>query len=143
MKLYRFVHENVVHLLMNDPLHSCALYKGCPYFYAFNAVAAAIIESPVYSALGEIPRTIVAIEYTVPDTSLYIVKDSPVYGDYSRGIYHLGKWAGGFFKNNLALLAVFPSKHWAWAQVQNYIVNPRHELFRDVKIADIHNIYRK
>lgn len=143
MKLIRFVHRKVVHLLKNDPLHTCALYNGMPYFYVFDAVATAIVESPVYVALGKIPSTIVAVEYTAPDTSLHVVKEIPVYGYYTHGINHLGRWAGSFLQNNTALLAAFPSKYWAGVQVRNYIVNPRHDLFGQMVIMDIHSIYRK
>ncbi|RPD41276.1 hypothetical protein [Chitinophaga barathri] len=143
MKLFRFAHENVAHLLVKDALLGCSLHSGSPFFYAFDSVPSAIIESPVYTALGEIPPKILTVEYTVPEGSLYVMNQpgSPVHGDYSRGNYYLGEWVSGFLKKNAALLAAYPSKHWVWQQ--NYIVNPKHELFRQVRITDIRSIHRK
>ena len=142
MNLFRFVHENVAHLVRDEPLRGCVAYNGSPYFYGFIRTDSAIIESPIWHALDEVPRTLLAVEYAFPDESIYAVKDKPVFGDYTRGNHHLGKWVDDFLKKKTALLAVFPSKHWAWAKVENYIVNPRHDLFRQVKIVDFHRIYR-
>lgn len=140
MKLIRLVHKNIAHFLEKDLMLGCSLYQGCPFFYGFDAVAAAIIESPVYSALGEIPPTILAVEYTVPENSLQVVDDTPIYGDYTVGNHYLGKWVDRFLKSKVALVAAYPSKH--WARQQNYIINPKHELFREVEITDIRSIYR-
>lgn len=140
MKLIRLVHKNVAYLLEKDMMFGYSLYQGSPFFYGFDAVSAAIIESPVYAALGEIPPTILAVEYTVPDHAIHAINHTAVYGNYARDNDHLGEWVGGFLKNNVALVAAFPSKH--WARLQNYIVNPGHALFQEVKITDIRNIYR-
>jgi hypothetical protein len=140
MKLIRFVHKNKAYNVAKEPLLSCALYSGHPFFYGFDTVAAAIIENPAYMALGEIPPSILAVEYTLPDSSIHLINEHAVYGDYSRGNHYLGEWVAEFLKTNAALVAAFPSKH--WANQQNYIVNPKHELFRYTKINDIQKIYR-
>lgn len=142
MKLVRFVHGSMLHIVKADPLRSCCVYRGFPFIYTFGAVSSAILESPVYCALGEFPRTIYAVEYTVPEGSLYNLNRSPdyVYGDYIRGNYYLGDWVEGFLKGNAALVAAFPSKH--WVRQQNYILNPKHDLFSEVKISSVRSIYR-
>jgi hypothetical protein len=90
--------------------------------------------------LGKIPPTILTVEYTVPDNSSQVVNDKPIYGDYSRGNHYLGKWVDRFLKSKVALVAAYPSKY--WARQQNYIINPKHELFREVEITYIRSIYR-
>lgn len=140
MKLIRLVHKKEAHKLAEKPLTGCTLYRGNPFFCGFDAVSAAIIESQVYMALGEIPPSILVVEYVIPDNSLHVFNELPVYEDYAHGSHHLGAWVRGFLKDKAALVAAFPSKH--WARQLNYIVNPRHELFPKVEISEIRKIYR-
>ncbi|RPD42969.1 RES domain-containing protein [Chitinophaga barathri] len=141
MKLFRLVHENVTPLLEKNPVYGCSLHTGRPFFYGFEGIAGAILESSIYFSLYEVPPTIVSVEYDLPDESLHTIKDnSPdLYGNYARGNDRLGAWVADFLHNNVALVAAFPSKH--WARQRNYIINPKHDLFQQVKISDIRSVY--
>lgn len=143
MRFYRFAHTKVVQSYIDNPLFGCNSHYGHPYFYLYDHLAGAILESQLYTILGRIPNSIITVVYEVPEMDYFNVETPQIYGDFSKGVNHLGDWAMDFLHDEVSLIAKFPSKHYGWAKCMNYIINPKHKFFYCVSIVDIINIYRK
>ena len=143
MIFYRFAHKTVVQLYTDNPLYGCNSHNGHPYFFLYDHLAGAILESQLHSLLGRIPNSILAVVYEVPDIECFKVESPQIYGDLSKGVFLLGEWVLDFLQDEVSLIAKFPSKHYGWAMCMNYIINPKHRFFSCVRIVDIISIYRK
>ena len=144
MKLFRLVHKQVASTLMDNPATGCSFAQNLPFIYGYDAIPTAVLESPVYRSLAKILPVLYVVEYILPEYSPIkrIMSASNIYGDFRTSNDYLGPWVKFFLNDCQELAAAFPSKHFFWADINNYIINPNHKMFKHVKIGKIYQLAR-
>lgn len=137
MKLYRLAHKDLVFQLENNPLLGCVSNGKHPFFCAFDSVASAILESCGHRTLGKLSPNLCFVEFRLPDHCWISTIHDEAIIDPSGGIFSgsPGARARQFLQDKKALVAAFPSLH--WQHQLNYLINPRHPLFKEITITKI------
>jgi RES domain-containing protein len=111
--------------------------KGLPMLYTSSSRALCTAEIAVHCPLGIVPFDYEIIEIEIPETSIQIIQENQLSGNWKQFPHQnfIKKIGDEFLKKNEFLVLKVPS-----AVVSgdfNYLINPFHATFSEVKIIKI------
>lgn len=110
--------------------------KGTPMLYTCESPALCALELHQYVKPGTAPTDYYLIEMEVPDTEPLTVENNFFKTNWMEDIYPSQLIGDYFIHSSNQLILEVPS---AWIhQCYNYLINPNHPDFSEVKIVEIH-----
>ncbi|WP_343701121.1 RES family NAD+ phosphorylase [Chitinophaga sp.] len=105
--------------------------------YVFDSWPLCILESNIYAATGKLPPTMVISELDVPDGSCELFDEEslpPHWREEPRPPAAL-EFGSAVLQAGRTLVVGFPSIYWPGQK--NYLLNPKHELMKEVSIVKV------